>query len=834
MAAEFASPVTYFMLGSALLQFGLWVVDFPLIGFVAISIGYSFQNPIISLILRAPLKAYLNDCELQDDPLHAEFWDSVAYWVGGVVSLLVYTLICATWYAVSFLLGTILSNPVPTSLILLSMFCSWKFLSPLVPVKNSSFHVYATRVMIAINDTGLLIWRTCKGMRNNTLANTVLKLCTTILGSLCRIACWKSGFDDLPEFEYSSVPFTLGEIRVLRLRRRLPFLELEGELLSVPSGRGGYDCVSYTWGNNNTKTHRLRLNNARCIVTEQVHNVLTERSSYWTAVTIWIDALCINQSDDAIAERTHFVSMMRDIYSSANRVFVCLGSPPEARLAVAFHSTLSSMMKVREDGRLAYDGWRALILGKSELEYATLKAVLELLSHPWYSRVWVVQEVAVAKRVIVLFGGYWLSWNLLIEQFNMITSRQVKGLTDYIVCGSFLFASTDRPQPGLGFEGAQMMDQIRSTLQQKQDLELLDVLEQSRHFAATRPVDKLFALLPLTDAANSLSHLIDYAKDTEGILYEIGVYISQKTNVIQTLHHAGIGYGPCTRRAEHRRLPSWVVDWTVSCLRTPLAGTHENAETARYRTAVQKPAKTILLPMYKALRIYGVKIDVVRDLGPRCPVRAGRSSFHRYDAAALAEYVAYIGQVRKLVHNNVQNLYTKTTGEQKPEEVLSRLWIGDRTRLVRPAPPTYADYLDHFVEYLHLDAPDMVKSKVYEGTSIETLSSLLRDRTRWEGRNDPMQIDSMMDITPIFDLSSTPRRVASTNTGYIAAVPEYAQSGDLIVALFGADVPFVLRPTKGPDALEKPYILVGECYVHGAMDGEALEACQAEEWFDLI
>ncbi|KAF0329377.1 hypothetical protein GQ607_003326 [Colletotrichum asianum] len=40
------------------------------------------------------------------------------------------------------------------------------------------------------------------------------------------------------------------------------------------------------------------------------------------------------------------------------------------------------------------------------------------------------------------------------------------------------------------------------------------------------------------------------------------------------------------------------------------------------------------------------------------------------------------------------------------------------------------------------------------------------------------------------------------------------QSGDVVVALAGADIPFVLRPVEGG------YILVGECYVEGVMYGE--------------
>jgi len=53
-------------------------------------------------------------------------------------------------------------------------------------------------------------------------------------------------------------------------------------------------------------------------------------------------------------------------------------------------------------------------------------------------------------------------------------------------------------------------------------------------------------------------------------------------------------------------------------------------------------------------------------------------------------------------------------------------------------------------------------------------------------------------------------------TGYMALVPEEAEVGDEILAVYGARVPFVLRPVQGTDE----YRLVGECYVHGVMNGE--------------
>jgi hypothetical protein len=59
----------------------------------------------------------------------------------------------------------------------------------------------------------------------------------------------------------------------------------------------------------------------------------------------------------------------------------------------------------------------------------------------------------------------------------------------------------------------------------------------------------------------------------------------------------------------------------------------------------------------------------------------------------------------------------------------------------------------------------------------------------------------------------------TTKKGYVGFVPKKSAVGDRIFVLMGCDVPLVLRPCgKGV------YRLVGECYVHGIMKGEAMEA----------
>jgi hypothetical protein len=69
----------------------------------------------------------------------------------------------------------------------------------------------------------------------------------------------------------------------------------------------------------------------------------------------------------------------------------------------------------------------------------------------------------------------------------------------------------------------------------------------------------------------------------------------------------------------------------------------------------------------------------------------------------------------------------------------------------------------------------------------------------------------------------------------MAIVPLLAKPGDSVCLVFGADVPFVLRKAPTKQSSEKYgrkqcYNLVGECYVHGIMDGERLRGINRGDW----
>lgn len=80
-----------------------------------------------------------------------------------------------------------------------------------------------------------------------------------------------------------------------------------------------YTALSYEWGNPNPPKHIL-VNGKEVSVTPSLHLALTHLRGH-TPGLLWIDALCINQSD--IQERGHQVARMRDIYSKAHHVVSC-------------------------------------------------------------------------------------------------------------------------------------------------------------------------------------------------------------------------------------------------------------------------------------------------------------------------------------------------------------------------------------------------------------------------------------------------------------------------------------------------------------------------------
>ncbi|CAH0017190.1 unnamed protein product [Clonostachys rhizophaga] len=118
-------------------------------------------------------------------------------------------------------------------------------------------------------------------------------------------------------------------------------------------------------------------------------------SGYW-----WIDMLCINQND--ISERGHQVGMMRDIFQKATLVVAWLG-PDYNDSSVAMEDFRGQLRALRNP---EYE-W------EDDQRYFELQLNLRrFLSRPYWSRVWIIQELCVAQRILLACGKRTVPWEI--------------------------------------------------------------------------------------------------------------------------------------------------------------------------------------------------------------------------------------------------------------------------------------------------------------------------------------------------------------------------------------------------------------------------------------
>lgn len=73
------------------------------------------------------------------------------------------------------------------------------------------------------------------------------------------------------------------------------------------------------------------------------------------------------------------------------------------------------------------------------------------------------------------------------------------------------------------------------------------------------------------------------------------------------------------------------------------------------------------------------------------------------------------------------------------------------------------------------------------------------------------------------------RKLAWTEKGHLALVPEDTAPGDKIVLCRGSKLPLVVKKAAGGEPTTKRWQLLESCYVHGIMKGEAWDEGLCEE-----
>ncbi|KAL8700353.1 MAG: hypothetical protein Q9201_005492 [Fulgogasparrea decipioides] len=272
------------------------------------------------------------------------------------------------------------------------------------------------------------------------------------------------------------------------LRCELFHQDLDGEN-SVP-----YEALSYTWGNAN-ETVDILLSDCLFPVTINLGAALRALRLSDKPRTLWVDATCINQKD--LEEQGKQVGIMWNIYQAADCVIVWLGLE-EGDSSIAMYNfarrEAQTRLPVRQvmdrEWPAEYEGKRCKCHAGDWYSYPPRPGVQKLAERRWFTRIWVLQEVAAAKRVVVMCGDVIVDGDDVYNE--MIMSSPWNRVFQKIL---------PRARPAL-----ELMK--RSTSDSKLGARpLIELIETFRTWEATRPVDKIYALLGLSSDASAIPDL---------------------------------------------------------------------------------------------------------------------------------------------------------------------------------------------------------------------------------------------------------------------------------------------------------------------------------------
>ena len=222
------------------------------------------------------------------------------------------------------------------------------------------------------------------------------------------------------EFKYSDLPDSKTHIRLLQVHQATEGSSPECELSIWPiESAPPYNAMSYTWGDPNSNA-KIKVNGKPITVRANCAYVLLQAYWYNRNQPIWIDALCINQN--YMAEKSTQVAIMGYIYASAEKVLACVGRHADNSKVLMrtfrrnqnFYTLLSkreyTYQKFDPDDDRYYsympielEGPVSRWLLRYSLFTARGKKLLQahnrFFARPYFSRLWVVQEVLWVERL---------------------------------------------------------------------------------------------------------------------------------------------------------------------------------------------------------------------------------------------------------------------------------------------------------------------------------------------------------------------------------------------------------------------------------------------------
>ncbi|KAI3322335.1 heterokaryon incompatibility protein-domain-containing protein [Xylariaceae sp. AK1471] len=359
------------------------------------------------------------------------------------------------------------------------------------------------------------------------------------------------------------------------------------------------EALSYVWGER-YDLKSIWVDGQPFPVTKNLYEILITLRRPEATRIIWIDAICINQSD--LDEKTHQVRHMGEIYSKAKETVIWLsGQMPDVPMNQPDDILDSLPLNCRGNRVDQYD-LRSILAEVRKLsleipwnkEHVVLGTMLThclntIMSHEWWKRVWTIQEAVLPREhPIIMFRGYEFSFGDFISAIQAMRSLQSILPSIRSMPEKFLAKLQDGRTPGKSKDawflsyalpvqifhwdrnneshalrhfrpGQEHQGQTGSI---RKDLHSL--LCETGHYMATDPRDKYFAMQSLLP--NSKGRLIyaNYNESKEAIFTRATARCYNESDQMHMTTNFRLLIESQTNAGVDTSYPSWAQDFTYS------------------------------------------------------------------------------------------------------------------------------------------------------------------------------------------------------------------------------------------------------------------------------